>query len=141
MTHASPSFSRVHPFVYITFLAAYSFYKWELKEIKHNRYTGLLLSIIGGFIALVLMIFPFLGMNIRKLIPYVKDKFAQANMEAQVNWTVLESLAGLLLFFTIIIGLRKLKRKDYFKPAWVFFSETALVVFLITVLIVPRFCY
>lgn len=122
----------------VTFLAAYSFYKWELKELKHTKYTSLLISIIGGFIALLLMMAPFFGMNIKKLIPYVKDKFAQANMEAQVNWTGLESVAGILLFFTIIIGLRKLKRKDYHRSAWIFFSGTALVVFSITVLIVPR---
>ncbi len=121
----------------VTFLAAYSFYKWESKEMMHNRYTGKLVSIFGGFIALLLMMVPFLGMNIKKLIPYVKDKFAQANMEAQINWTGLESVAGILLLFTIIIGLRKFKRKDYKRSAWVFFSGTALVVFLITVLIVP----
>lgn len=122
----------------VTFLAAYSFYKWELKEMKHNRYTGLLISIIGGFMALVLIAIPILAINIQKLIPYVKNKFAQANMQAQVNWTGLETVAGILLIFTIIIGLRKLKKKDYDRSAWIFFGGTAIVVFSITALIVPR---
>jgi hypothetical protein len=50
----------------------------------------------------------------------------------------LEGVAGILLLFTIIIGLRKFKKKDYHTSAWIFFSGTALVVFLATVLITPR---
>ena len=122
----------------VTFLAAYSFYKWEMKEMTHNKYTALLLSVIGGFIALLLIAIPILAMNIQKLIPYVKDKFAQANMEAEVNWTGWESVAGILLIVTIIIGLRKFNRKDYVRSAWVFFCGTALVVFSASALIVPR---
>ncbi len=122
----------------VTFLAAYSFYKWELKEMNHGRYTGILISIVGGFMTLVLIAIPIVGMNIQKLIPYVKNKFARANMEAQVNWTGLESLAGILLIVTIIIGLRKFKRKENFKSAVIFFCGTALAIFSASALIVPR---
>ena len=122
----------------VTFLAAYTFYKWEEKEMDYKKYTGVLAAITGGIVALALLMVPLFAMNIKKLIPYVKDKFAQANMEAEVNWTGLESLAGILLITTIITGLQKLKRKDFVKAAWVFFGGTALVVFLASAMIVPK---
>jgi 4-amino-4-deoxy-L-arabinose transferase-like glycosyltransferase len=122
----------------VTFLAAYSFYKWELKEMVYRKYAGVLAAIIGGIIALAMLAIPIFAMNIKKLIPYVKDKFAQANMQSDVNWTGLESLAGILLIATIIIGLSKIRKRDYQKAAWVFFGGTALVVFFASVMIVPK---
>ena len=122
----------------VTFLAAYSFYKWELKETVFKKYIGVLSAVIGGIIALALLAIPIVAINIKKIIPYVKDKFAQANMEAEVNWTGWESGIGVLLIITIIIGLLKLKRKEYQKAAWVFFGGTAIVVFLASAVIVPK---
>ena len=122
----------------VTFLAAYSFYKWELKEINYKKYISLLIAVIGGIIALALLAVPLFAMNLKKIIPYVKDQFAQANMEADVNWTGWECLAGILLLATISIGLWQLKKKHYSKAAWILFSGTAGVIFLASALIVPK---
>ncbi|MHA4810327.1 ArnT family glycosyltransferase [Flavitalea flava] len=122
----------------VTFLAAYTFYKWERKELTYKKYAGILAGVLGGIIAVVLLAAPLIAMNIKKLIPYVEDKFAQGNMAADVHWTGLEGIVGLLLVVTLIVGLRSLKHRAYTKAAVVFFTGTALVVFGASAIIVPK---
>ncbi|MFI5186752.1 MAG: ArnT family glycosyltransferase [Chitinophagales bacterium] len=122
----------------VTFLAAYTFYKWEQKEMNFKKYTGILAAIIGGIIALAVLAVPIFALNIRKFIPYVKDKFAQANMQADVYWSGWESLIGLFLIIMIVIGIWRLKRKEFQKAALIFFSGTAIFIFLVSAIIVPK---
>jgi 4-amino-4-deoxy-L-arabinose transferase-like glycosyltransferase len=122
----------------VTFLAAYTFYKWELKQMNHKKYTGVIVAVTGAVIALALLAIAIVAFNIRKLVPYVKDKFAQANMEADVYWSGWESAVGLLLIFTIVWGLLSFKKRNYYKTAGIFFCGTAIVIFLASVIIVPK---
>jgi hypothetical protein len=122
----------------VSFLAAYTFYKWQHKEMVYRKYVGIIVAVVGGIVALVLFVVPFFALNIRKIIPYVKDKFAQANMEANVNWTGWESLIGLLMMIVIVIGLWRLRRNEFRKAILTFFGGTAIVVFLASAVIVPK---
>jgi len=122
----------------VTFLAAYTFYKWEQKEMSYKKYTGIITAVIGGIIALALLAVPFFALNIRRFIPYVKDKFAQANMQADVYWSGWESSIGLFLIIMIIIGMWRLKRNEFQKAARTFFGGTAIFIFLVSAIIVPR---
>lgn len=122
----------------VTFLAAYTFYKWESKELPYKKFAGIVTAVIGFFIALLFTAVPFVAMNIKKLIPYVEDTFAQANMEAEVKWTGWESLVGILMAAVVVMGALQLKKSNYGKAAWVFFSGTAVVVFLAAAIIVPK---
>lgn len=122
----------------VTFLASYTFYKWQHNEMNYKKYVGIITGVIGGIIALALLVVPFFALNIKKFIPYVKDKFAQANMQADVNWTGWESMIGLLMFIIIAIGLWKLKRNEFQKAVWIFFGGIATVVFLASAIIVPK---
>jgi 4-amino-4-deoxy-L-arabinose transferase-like glycosyltransferase len=122
----------------LTFLAAYTLYKWELKEMPYKKYVGVLIIILGGILTLLLLAVPILAMNIQKLIPYVDDEFAQANMRAEVHWTGLESIAGLILLATIILGIMSMKKQLFQKAAWIFFGGTAIVVFSASAIIVPK---
>jgi 4-amino-4-deoxy-L-arabinose transferase-like glycosyltransferase len=122
----------------LTFLAAYTLYKWELKELMYKKYVSIFIAILGGIIALLLLAIPFLAMNITKLIPYVDDEFAQANMRADVHWSGWEGIVGLILVISIVAGILKLRKHDFQKAAWIFFSGTAIVIFLATAIIVPK---
>ncbi|HUR29832.1 MAG TPA: glycosyltransferase family 39 protein [Saprospiraceae bacterium] len=122
----------------VTFLAAYTFYKWEMKEMNYKKYISYIALFIGGLLSLLLIAVPVIGWNIKKLIPYVKDKFAQANMEADVHWSGFESAIGLLFLATIVVGIIYLNKKQFEKAAWTFFGGTAVVVFLASAIIIPK---
>ncbi len=122
----------------VTFLAAYSFYKWEKNERPYRRYTTLITGILGGLLALILIALPFVAMNLEKLIPYVSDPFARANMAADVSWSGWDSLPGFVLAIVLLAGIRRLRQKDFRAAKWIFFGGTAVVTFLSATLIVPK---
>ncbi len=122
----------------LTFLAAYSIYKWDLKQVKYKKYVGVFIAIIGGIIALFVLSIPYLAINLKKLAPYVKDKFANAMMQADVHWSGLEGIVGLLMIISIAIGIRYLNKNKFKQAAWVLFSGTAVVIFLASAIIVPK---
>ena len=122
----------------LTFLAAYSLYKWERKEMVYKKYVGVILAVLGGLISLLLLGVAFIGLNVKKLAPYVDDTFARGNMEAEVHWSGWEGGVGLLLVVTIVMGLWRLRRQEFNKAAWTFFVGTALVIFLASAVIVPK---
>lgn len=122
----------------VTFLAAYTFYKWEHKEAAYKKYAGVIAAILGILISIVLISVTVIAMNIKKLIPYVHDRFAQGNMEADVHWNGWEGTAGVLMLLTVVLGLWWLKKRAFSRAAWTFFGGTALVIFFAAALIVPK---
>ncbi|MBK9982481.1 MAG: glycosyltransferase family 39 protein [Saprospiraceae bacterium] len=122
----------------VSFLAAYTFYKWDRKEKTMQQYIPYVIAITGGLISIALMTLPFFAMHIRKFIPYVQDKFAQAAMGADVYWSGWECLPGVFMLLVIYYGLRKLNRKKFITSAWVFFTGTAIVIFMASSILIPK---
>ena len=96
------------------------------------------IAITGGIISLFVLAIPYLAMNLKKLAPYVKDKFANAMMQADVHWSGLEGIVGVLMIISIVIGIRSLSKNKFHQAAWVLFSGTAIVIFLASAIIVPK---
>lgn len=122
----------------VAFLAAYTFYKWMTGEMDYKKYISWIVLFIGGIISMLLIAIPFIGWNIKKLIPFVDDKFARANLEADVHWSGFESLIGVLMLGVIITGTLFLNKRQFQKAAYVFFAGTALVVFLASAIVIPK---
>ena len=81
----------------------------QLERIWRGRegfgWSRFLLGGLGSIIALVVIALPFAGMQIERLEPlFAQDPFAQANLEADVHWTGLEAIAGLLLLGALLTG-------------------------------------
>ncbi|HEU4553484.1 MAG TPA: glycosyltransferase family 39 protein, partial [Chitinophaga sp.] len=110
----------------VTFLAAYTFYKWENKDAVYKKYVGIITGILGAIIGLLLVSVTIIALNIKKLAPLVHDKFAQANMMADVHWSGWEGVPGVLMIITVALGLVWLRRRAFSRAAWTFFSGTAL---------------
>ncbi len=122
----------------VTFLAAYSMYKWEEQAMVYRKFMSYLLFSIGGLVAIALTALPLFARNITRFIPFVKDKFAQANMEADVTWTGMESLIGVLFLAVIVAGILFLHQHQFQKSAWTLFGGTAIVIFLASTVIIPK---
>ena len=122
----------------VTFLAAYTLYKWEAGALRYRKYVGVGLAILGGFISLLILGVAIIGLNVKRLAPYVEDTFARGNMEANVQWTGFEGLIGLLLVVALILGIRALRRQSYGRAALFLFVGMAIVVFFASAIIVPK---
>jgi hypothetical protein len=122
----------------VTFLGAYSLYKWDRKELDYKRYVGIGLGILGGLLSLLILGVAIIGLNVHRLAPYVEDRFARGNMEADVHWTGLEGAIGLLMIVALVLGIRHLARRNFSAAARVLFAGTAIVVFFASAIIVPK---
>lgn len=85
----------------LTYLAALQLERvWRKQEgFGWSRHV---VGILGSIIAVVFIVAPFLGMHIDVLRPLLaKDPFGQANLDADVGWSGVEVLAGLLLLMVL----------------------------------------
>ena len=123
----------------LTYLAAVSFYhlyrrKWNLPA--WNKWlqfgTGLILSLLVLIVTFIDQLKPYL------LAPgRVKDQFARANLNAQVEWTGWEKLPGAILLGGIIIFVVRANRN--IRSALVSLFLTSLVAInLLIFLITPK---
>jgi hypothetical protein len=120
----------------LTYLAAVSFYhlyrrKWELPA--WNKWlqfgTGLLLSLLIIAVTFIDRFKPYL------LQPgKVKDQFARANLNAQVEWSGWEKLPGVLLLAGIIIFV--LRANKNIRGALVALFITSLIGINLTILLI-----
>jgi len=122
----------------VTFLAAYSLYKWDRKELLFKKYVNILLGVLGGLISLAILGVAVIGLNVHRLAPYVEDTFARGNMEADVHWSGFEGAIGLLMVAALIAGIRYLSQRRYNRAAVTLFAGTAIVIFFASAIIVPK---
>jgi 4-amino-4-deoxy-L-arabinose transferase-like glycosyltransferase len=122
----------------VTFLAAYSIYKWERHQLTYKKYTAVLLGVLGGLISLLILGVAIIGLNVKRLAPYVDDTFARGNMEANVHWNGFEGGIGLLMVVCLILGIRYLSKHNFTAAARSLFVGTAIVIFFASAIIVPK---
>jgi hypothetical protein len=122
----------------VTFLAAYTLYKWDRKELLYKKYVGYILGILGGLISLLILGVAVIGLNVHRLAPYVQDDFARGNMEADVHWTGFEGGIGLLMIVALVYGIRYLSHRNFEAAASTLFIGTAVVIFFASAIIVPK---
>jgi len=88
----------------LTYLAALQLERaWKKREsLGWSRFA---LGGLGTLLALIVIAVPFAGMHIDKVKPlFAQDPFALANLDADVQWTGMEALAGLVLLGSLIAG-------------------------------------
>jgi hypothetical protein len=100
--------------------------------------VGILLGILGGLISILILGVAVIGLNVKRLAPYVDDSFARGNMEAGVHWTGFEGAIGLLMVVALVLGIRHLSRRNFSAAARTLFAGTAIVVFFASAIIVPK---
>ncbi len=94
----------------ITFLAARFINQVSEKKAIIKPVVLIGLYGIGGLLALAITLLPFMGMNKDKLIPYIDDPFAIANLNADVSWSYAEMAIGLLYLAGLIVALIQISK-------------------------------
>ncbi len=96
----------------LTYLAALSLYQLEIGQWKLTGFMKFGLWFIGGLAAFVTIALPYFGMHITDFkFLFEADKFAAENINAEINWTGLESVAGFFLL-AILVYVLVIKRTN-----------------------------
>ena len=122
----------------ISFLAAYHLQLLLEKKINLNRATIILLVVIGFVLSAALSALPWVGMNTKKIIPYINDPFAVGNLNARVYWSGWEMLMGLVYFLLILTAIVFFKTKKVWRGINILFFSTAFCMLLYASIVVPK---
>jgi 4-amino-4-deoxy-L-arabinose transferase-like glycosyltransferase len=122
----------------ITYLSAWTLYQLKNGSLSFGRRLRWGLLSIGGVYILLILILPWLGKQAENLKPLFKDPFAQANLDANVLWTGLESLPAFFLAAVLFFSVRAFSRKQVWKGFRLLFGGSALFVFMTLIAFVKR---
>jgi 4-amino-4-deoxy-L-arabinose transferase-like glycosyltransferase len=116
----------------LTFLAALQLYRLSNEPVKLKKWLKGLLLFIGSVIAILITALPLAGLHKEKLIPYINDKFAVANFNANVSWSYAECLWGLIYLIAIWVAVVLMNRN--FKKGMVVLCIAQIIIIQVTVL-------
>jgi hypothetical protein len=124
----------------LSFLGAYAMYKLLMGELKWKKYTGVLLMIIASVIGIVISALPILDHFKQQLISsdLIKDKFAVENLNANVAWSGVEWMIGILLIAGVAVMLLFIKQGKIKAGIIGIFLISLFAVNMASVLVVPR---
>jgi len=86
----------------LTFLSALTIFQIIKQEDKFRVSYKIGLLSIGGIISAVVIALPFVGQNLDKIRPFIKDEFTLANLNASVEWTIWTAGSGIYFFILLI---------------------------------------
>jgi 4-amino-4-deoxy-L-arabinose transferase-like glycosyltransferase len=122
----------------VSFLAAYYIFYLLQQKVKFTKVTATLLYGIGGLLSLLLAALPVVGMYAHKITPYIKDKFAVANLQAQVHWGGWEAVIGILYFVAIVVAVQAYRKQNVMRASVLLFVATGLCLFTYSAIVVPK---
>ncbi|MBC7922485.1 MAG: glycosyltransferase family 39 protein [Ferruginibacter sp.] len=93
----------------LTYLAALTVYQLLNGKVIFARWMKAGLFLIASVWSLATIALPFVAQRIDLLRPLLsKDPFAVANLDARVNWTGWEAMAGVVLITATWLGIRRM---------------------------------
>ena len=123
----------------LSFLAAivlYSYSKDATKKIsKALRITFLA---IGSIFGILLVATPILFKNSYLITPYIKDEFAVASFNSEMNWQGWEFIIGILFIAGLIISYRFLSKNEIAKFLKTIALSTGITLLLYAIFVVPK---
>ncbi len=128
----------------VSFLAAKFLYDWLHDKAIWSKWLSFGLISIGFILSFILAAVPYIGMNVEKFIPLIKDKFAAKNLEAPVEWHGAEMLIGVVYFIVLVFIIIKfaIPKSQIKNRKWLFIStltlSTAMCLFLFGANVVPK---
>lgn len=123
----------------LTFLAALTMHQMMEGRSRFNGWMQFGLIAIGALYIIATIALPFLAMRIDMLKPlFSKDPFAMANLEADVNWTGIEAIAGVFLILVLWQSIRLIRKNKLDNGFATLFMGTATFVMLTLIFFIGR---
>jgi hypothetical protein len=122
----------------LSFLAAWQLYRITEKKVQLHAWNIVLMLLIGLLLGLAITLLPIVGLYKEVLIPYVGDRFAQANLQAQVPWSAWEATYGAGYMVLIIVSAVLLFQKKMQTGILCLFLSTIFVMQLTIVHFTPK---
>ncbi|MFY0253539.1 ArnT family glycosyltransferase [Chitinophaga sp. 30R24] len=122
----------------LTFLAAWQVYLLSEGRQQLKKWNIAIILFIGIVLGIAIAALPLVGVYKDLLIPHIGDKFAVANLQADVPWSVAEASYGAGYIILVIISGIFLVRKQLTKGLLGLFISTILVIQVTVVHFVPK---
>jgi 4-amino-4-deoxy-L-arabinose transferase-like glycosyltransferase len=122
----------------LTFLTATVLTETKKNTNTQKKYFVISASVIGVLLASVFILFPIIGMHTNWLLPFLKDPFAQANLQANVSWNYSECLIGIGYLLFLIAAVIYFTKGEIKKSFVLFFINNIIVTQLALYLFVPK---
>ncbi len=121
----------------LSYLAALKIYRLSEDMERLKRVVHISIAIIGSVMALLFILLPIAGVNIKEIAKLVKDPIAVADMQAAVSWHWAESIWGILYLCVVIFTVRMLKR-DFRKAMTAFFVAQIVIIQVLLLHFTPK---
>ncbi|ASZ10928.1 glycosyltransferase family 39 protein [Chitinophaga pendula] len=122
----------------LTFLAAWQLYQFTSGKRTLKAWNTVLLLLIGLVLGLAIALLPLVGLYKAQLIPYIGDKFAVANLQADVPWNAWEAAYGAGYILLVIISAVLLFSRKVQQGLLCLFISTILAIQITVVHFVPK---
>jgi len=121
----------------LTFLAVWEIYFRVIAASKVSKVLSTILLAIGLTIGFVAALIPYFGNHTELIIPYLKDSFVKASLEAEVVWPPHLMLIG-IMYVVIAIASFILLNKNLKHGVAILFVGTCIFIQLIMFFFAPR---
>ena len=122
----------------LTFLAAEVIYKIMEGKVSFTMWMKVLLGTIGGLFVVATIALPILAQHLDWLATWFDDPFAQANLEAEVNWTYWAVIPGLWLLFVLVMVMIFVRQSRHWEWINTLFIGAATFVMLTLIFDINR---
>lgn len=124
----------------LTFLATWYIWWYFQSGVKWKKWMTPALSVIGILLSIAFISVTFIEKFKFNLIKggFIKDPFAEANLQASPGWTGFEFIAGAFLLMGVIVFLWLVQKDMRKTPVVALFIFTLICVNLATLLLPPR---
>ncbi len=103
-----------------------------------KKYVLVLIAFMGFVFSFLLAAIPFVATHQYLLLPYLKDPFAAASLQVEVNWGGYESFIGIAYFIAVLFAVIMLSKKQNFRGILFLFYSTAGCLFIYLLAVVPK---
>jgi len=105
---------------------------------KINKILLILIVIMGFIFSFLLAALPYVANHHELILPYLKDPFAAASLNANVNWSGFESFIGIIYFIAVLLAAYFFSKKQNRKAILFLFYSTAVCLFIYLLAVVPK---